>query len=142
MNKKTILTLALAFCLVLAFVGNANAGPSEYYFDVWNNVIVEVSQLGTFFGNQWAIVVKLDLSGSPPDFAYGFSFYERTYGDLSIHLVRNAAWYSHTYEGVWAGSGSDFIMTTSQLYSSIDPLTTTTSPPALTSDSSADPTEQ
>jgi len=141
MNKKnTILTLALAFCLVLAFAGNANAGPAQYYFDVWNNAIVEVSQLGDFFGNQWAIVGKFDLSGTPPDIALGFSFYNTTNGDLCIHLVRNTAWLSHTYEGVWAGSGSDFVFSTSALYHDIHPVYT--SPPSITSDSSADPAEQ
>ena len=139
-KKNTILISALAFCLVLAFIGNANAGPEPYYFDVWNNVIVEVAPLGVIFENEWAIVAKADLSGSPPDLALGFSFYHTTNGDLCIHLVRNNAWLSHTYEGVWAGSGSDFVFTTSQLYSEVVPLTT--SPPAITPDSSADPAEQ
>ena len=141
MKKKTILTLALAFCLVLALgVGNANAGPSQYYFDEYNNVNVEVSQLGMFFGSQWAILVKVDLSGVPPEPTFGFSFYDTTTNELCLHLLGEGSWVSHSWEGTWAGSGSDFVLSTSYLFMEIHPLWTT--PPALTSDSSADPTEQ
>jgi len=141
-KKKTILTLTLAFCLVLALgVGSANAGPVKYYFDTFDNVYVEVTQLGMFNGNQWAVLAKVDLKGSPPDIGLGFSFYHQTYGDLSLHIVRDAAWYSHSWEGVWAGSGSEFVLAVSgNLYHQVHPLTTT--PPAITSDSSADPSAQ
>ena len=142
MNKKnTILTLALAFCLVLALnVGNANAGPAQYYFDTFNNVMAEVTQLGTFGPSQWAILVKVDLSGTPSDVGIGFSLYHPQYGDLHLHICKDPGWLSHSYEGVWAGSGSEFVLSTSALYHQVHPLTTT--PTATASDSSADPAEQ
>jgi len=140
MNKKnTILTLGLVFCLVLALgVGNANAGPSQYYFDDYDCAYVEVAPLGTFLETTWTILVKVPLYGG--DVSLGMSFWHRTSGALCIHVDHYGMWYSHSYEGVWAGSGSDFIFTTSQLYSSVNPLTT--SPPSITSDSSADPAAQ
>jgi hypothetical protein len=141
MNKKnTILTLAIAFCLVLVFAGNANAGPSEYYFDEFNNVNIEVVQLGAFNGNEWAVVAKVDLSGVPPEIGLGFSFYSRQYSDLCLHIVRDAGWLSHSWEGVWVGSGTEFVLSTSQLYMAIHPLWTT--PPAVAITNDADPTSQ
>ncbi len=140
-KKKTILTLALAFFSVLALgVGSANAGPSKYYFDIYNNVYVEVSQLGTFGEVQWAILAMVDLAGSPPDIGLGFSFYHPNYGDLLLSITRNAGWFSHSRVGVWSGSGGDFAHAVSTLFIDVSPLTTT--PPAITSDSSADPSAQ
>ena len=140
-KKKTILTLAFTFILVLALgVGSAKAGPSQYYFDIYNNAYIEVSQLGTFGEVQWAIVGMIDLSGSPPDIGLGFSFYHPTHHDLMLSITRNAGWFSHSRVGVWAGSGSDFAHAVSSLFIDVSPLTTR--PPAITSDSSADPSEQ
>jgi hypothetical protein len=141
-KKKIILTLALAFCLVLALgAGNANAGPAQYYFDTFNNVMAEVTQLGMFGPSEWAILVKVDLSGSPPDVGIGFSLYHPQYGDLHLHICKDPGWLSHSYEGVWAGSGSDFVLSTSALYRQVHPLTTM--PPTATAlSSSADPAAQ
>jgi len=139
-KKKTILTSALAFCLVLAFIGNATAGPSQFYFDIYNNAYVEVSQLGNFAGNQWALIGLVDLSGSPPEIGLGVSFYNPTYGDLCLSIARDAGWFAHSRVGVWYGSGSDFAHAVSSLFTGVSPLTTTLT--AITSDSSADPSEQ
>jgi len=109
-------------------VGTTGPSPDEMpevLFDAFNNIYVVAADLGMFGADQWAILVKADLAGSPPDIGLGFSFYHPDHHDLALHIVRDDAWLSHSWEGVWAGSGSDFVLTTSSLYMSTQALWTT-----------------
>jgi len=130
MLKKSIL-LAITLTIGLVFIlqiGDAKAGPSEFYFDQWNDAYVEVVDMGVFGAAQWAILAKVDLD-NPVNIGLGFSFYHTGYGDLALHIMRDEAWYSHTWEGVWGGSGSDFVLSVSWGYMDIHQLWTT--PPSL-----------
>ncbi len=132
MRKKSLfLSLTLAFGLVIALnVGKTDAGPVSTYFDNYNNAFVEVQDLGTIVGTEWALVAKVDINGSPPDVGVGFSFWNPTYGDLAIHINRDSAWLSHTEEGTWSGSGSSFVLSDSSLHNEINTLTTAPQPDA------------
>ena len=118
MNKKnTILTLALAFCLVLALnVGNANAGPSPYYFDDYNCAYLELGSFGMIGQNEWGILAK-----------------------VSLYVGRDGHWFSHSYQGVWAGSGTTFALAISTTVTELRQLYTT--PPAISA-AGSDSTKQ
>lgn len=131
--------MALAFCLVLVFAGNANAGPSPYYFDVYNNAYVEVASLGSIFGSEWQVLAMVDLSGSPPDVGLGFSLYNRGRQELGLHICATGAWLSNSREGTWLGSGSEFAHAVSSGHHSISPLYTA---PMSAVSSGDDPSEQ
>lgn len=139
MNKKnTILTLALAFCLVLALnVGNANAGPSPYYFDDYNCAYLELGSFGMIGQNEWGILAKVSLYGGS-DVGIGMYNYNPD-GTLGIHVGRDGSWLSHSYQGVWAGSGTTFALAISTTVTELRQLYTT--PPAISA-AGSDSTKQ
>ena len=121
---------------IRAIYATADGGLPEFLFDDFNNAHVDVVPLGDFFGSNWAINVVVDLSGVPPDPGIGFSVYNPTHGDFSIHNTQGSGWLSFSWQGVWAGNGSDFVLSTSALYMDIHPLWT--SPPTRLPDGSDD----
>ena len=109
MNKKNIvLAVVFAACLIFAFVDSANAGPLGYYFDEYNCVYVEVVPLGTIGSSSWTILVKVPMSGGGT--SLGMSFYNPSTGALCIHVDNNEYWNSHSYEGTWTASPSEFVL--------------------------------
>ncbi len=119
-NRKTFNNTAWT----VANFRQSSVSQPTYYYDNYDNIYIEVNQLGTILQTEWAIVVKVDLAGAPPDIGIGFSFWNPIFGDLAIHVNGDDAWYSHTEEGVWNGSGSSFVLSVSTLHNEINTLTT------------------
>lgn len=103
-------------------------GMPQLLYDDFNNAYIVANHLGMFLDNEWAVLGKVDLDGIPPDVGWGFAFFHPTNHDLCLHINRDNAWLSHSWEGVWGGNGTDFVLSTSALYHAIHPLWT--SPPA------------
>ena len=122
------MSIALTFCLVFVLhLGSAKAGPSQYYFDSWGSAYIEVADLGEFATAQWQVLALIKLSElpDPKNVGLGFSFYHPKHGDLCLHIVRDETYWSHSWEGVWEGSGSKFVLSTSGGYMDYHQLWTT-----------------
>jgi hypothetical protein len=129
-------------CAVTVGAEEPEAVPGVLY-DNYENAMIMVSEVGMFMGNQWLVVGKVDLNSTPPDVGWGFAFYHPTNHDLCIHIDRDNAWYSHSFEGVWGTSGSEFVLSVSSLYNEITQLwTSPPSEPAATAAIAGDPSSR
>ncbi len=115
-----ILTIFLLFSLNVSM---ARSGPSQYYFDQWNDVYIEYADLGLYFGSEWWLIVKVDMDGVS-DPGVGFSLYNLGSGALGLNILRSDDWYSHSWQGSWVGSPTSFVLSVSWLYMDIHQLTT------------------
>ena len=107
MNKKNIiLTLALAFFLVLAFTGNANAATMPQY--LWADssyFILSAADLGMLGSNEWELVVIADW----PDvvnIGLAMRFYYPANQAFGISVLADGHYVMFGYYGIWSGEGS------------------------------------
>lgn len=134
--RKLAMSLAFAMVFSTLVAGSAMAGPSQYYFDEFGYVFLELSQLTTLMGSDMYILVKIDPS-SPDDIGVGFSYYNTEWDELCLKIFSSDYWYSHSLECTWVGNGTVAATANSN---GIPSTTTLYTQPPTTVSSSVDPT--
>ncbi|MFX0201118.1 MAG: zinc metalloprotease [Candidatus Hodarchaeota archaeon] len=68
-------------------------------------VFFKLVDMGTFWGNEWGIVVKnyADMSGN---WGLGMMFYNPSWNEFGIDMLADDYWVAHGLYGVWLGDGT------------------------------------
>ncbi len=108
--KKRIILISIIFAMSLIFVlpqkqAKAATLPSALFGVNGSILIMQVSDLGTLGGSEWALVIHTEWP-TPVNIGLGIRYYLPSSNEFAIAVIGDTHWAQHGYYGVWSGSGS------------------------------------